>query len=73
MSIDTNALLKAIEDMGYTGEDLIIRQAFKVNEAADIAYCEARRRCDADDADQANSLRQASKRILARLGYEGKG
>ena len=73
MSIDTNALLKAIEDMGYTGEDLLIRQAYCVNEAADVAYQDARRRCDADDVDQADWLRKASRNFLARRGYEGKG
>jgi len=73
MTIDTNAILKTIEAMGYTGDDLIIRQAFMVNKAADEAYHDALARCDATEAQQANFLRRASCKILARYGHVGKG
>lgn len=73
MTIDTAAILKAIENMGYAGDELTIRQAFMVNKMADEAYRDALAHCDADSAVQANFLRQASKKILARYGHVGKG
>jgi hypothetical protein len=73
MTLNTDAILEEIESMGYTGDDLTIRQAFCVNRAADEDYRDALVHCDAESARQAEILRQATRRILARYGYEGKG